>query len=476
MNITNNTEEILLLEQKVIGNILILDKEEQYKRIESININLFELEYHKMIFQIMKELKEKEEDINITTVVNKIENNSSEDVRNLTTYTAIVIYKNEIDSAINILNKNAECRNAKNILQNALQKINQNNYLDVVTEITKKIEAFEEDATKDEESQTSKMMNSYMDIIDDIFNKKSYPKWNIKILDELSNGIRPGESTVIAGPSGTGKTAIIMQIILGLVEQNKKVIFFNLEMNLKSMIKRILSHVFGISIQEIENSKDLNQEAMYNYFYALCNTGNFLLYDDIRTIEDMRRIIRIERPDFVAIDYLQLCSCNERDFYNREQEVAYISREFKELSKKFDCHIVQLSQVNADAIDHRPKGEKGLRESKAIYHSVDNCIYLWEPSETYFKNDYMNRTFIDIGGTEARLESYEEYEEMRNIKGRKLVEIIFDKQRQGRQGRSINILIGATTKYINTTFEKNIIKNNNKVVQNTNKNKKPSFK
>ena len=478
MNTENNTQ--LLLEQQVIGTLLLANKDEQIEKIESMNINLFEHEYHKMIFKIMKELIKINEEINLINIIEKINSpkkeDINEDIKILTSYSTVSVSSNQLDSIIKLLNRNAECRNAKNILQNALLKISEDNYLDIIENVTKKIEKFEDDATKDIENQSSKMLNAYMDILDDIYNQKSYPKWSIKILDDLSNGIRPGETTVIAGASGLGKTAIITQIMLGLIKQDQKVIFFNLEMNLKAIIKRILSQVFGVSIEELENSKNLDLDPMYNFFHAICNTGNFLIYDDIRTVEDIRRIIRKEKPNFVAIDYLQLCGTNEKEFFNREQEVAYISREFKEMSKKFNCHIVQLSQVNAEALDHRPKGEKGLRESKAIYHSVDNCIYLWEPSETYFKNEYMNKTFVDSGGSEAILNSYEEYERWKHTKGRKLVEIIMDKQRQGRQGRAVSIFIGAITKYTNTTFDNKVIKKNEEVKILKNTNKKPSFK
>lgn len=451
----------LLLEQSILGTILLSNKDTQIEQIESLDINLFYNEYNKSIFKTMKELIKENLTVDIILIV---ERNRHIDISYLTHLTTYTIGLSTFEDYRYQLKKNAEYRNAKNIITSAITKIDSNNYGEILGDVIKNIEKFEDNSTNNTDTNESRMLEAFYEILDNIHNEIKYPSWGIKAIDNFSIGIKPSETTVIAGASGLGKTALVTQILLNAFDQEKKILFFNLEMNIKSLLKRIYSTVFGISVDEIEKCKQniKLQEAIHDFTMALIKSDRFIIRDDVKSIEEIRRIIRKENADIIAIDYLQLCESN-REFYNREQEVAYISREFKEIAKKFNCHILQLSQVNADALDHRPRGEKGLRESKAIYHSVDNCIYLWEPTSQYF-GEYQNKVFVGKGAIETKLENYEDYEKWKKETGYKFVEIILEKQRNGRTGRGISLFEGAKNKYRETHFteEKTYTQNNNK--------------
>lgn len=440
----------LLLEQTVLGIILLSEKNDQIQQIETLNENLFDNQYNKNIFKTMIELKKEDSNIDIVLLAAK---NNNIDISYLTSLTTHITGLESFEDYVSKLIKNAEYRNAKNIITTAISNINSDNYEEILTNTIKNIEKFEDNSTKDTDTNESRMLEAFYKILDNIHNEIKYPSWGIKTLDEYSIGIKPSETTVIAGASGLGKTALISQILLNLYDQNKKVLFFNLEMNIESLLKRIYSTVFGVSVDEIEKCKNniKLQDAIHDFTIALIKSNKFIIRDDIKSIEEIRRAIRKENPDIVAVDYLQLVN-SDKEFFNREQEVAYISREFLDIAKKFDCHIIQLSQVNSEVLDHRPRGEKGLRESKAIYHSVSNCIYLWEPTSQYFK-DYEKRKFVGKGGAETILEDYDDYEKWKKETGYKFVEIILDKQRNGRVGRGISIFKGANNKYQETYFE-----------------------
>lgn len=459
MNTIENKE--LLLEQSILGTILLSDKDKQIEQVESLDINLFYNEYNKNIFKTMKELIKENLKVDIVLLAEK---NKNIDILYLTQLGTHLTGLDKFEDYIYQLKKNAEYRNAKNIITSAITKIDLNNYEEILGDVVKNIEKFEDNSTNNTDTNESRMLEAFYEILDNIHNEIKYPNWGIKAIDNFSIGIKPSETTVVAGASGLGKTALVTQILLNAFKQDKKILFFNLEMNIKSLLKRIYSTIFGISVDEIEKCKDNTklQNAIHDFTIGLIKSNRFIIRDDVKSIEEMRRIIRKENADIIAVDYLQLCESN-REFYNREQEVAYISREFKEISKKFNCHIIQLSQVNADALDHRPRGEKGLRESKAIYHSVDNCIYLWEPTSQYF-GEYENRTFIGKGAVETKLENYEDYEKWKKETGYKFVEIILEKQRNGRTGRGISLFEGANNKYKETYFteKKTYTQNNNK--------------
>lgn len=462
------TNEQLTLEQAILGSIILENNEdEKYEKIEAISEDLFTQEYNRLIFKAIKEVKNQDLDIDIVTIKAQDETIDAKYLAEITEYVTTYSF----NSYVLKLKESAEKRNVKKILTEGIAGILDGKDIeDILNKINKNISDFEKNRAKDTVSPSARMDAAFNRLIDIIHSQKEYPKWGIDVLDKYMIGVKEGETTVIAGASGLGKTAIVCQILLKIFEQNKKVLFFNLEMNIESVLARLFSHICSVPVDYILQGNFENTDAwgrIFDFYSKLAKDGNFLIMDDIRSIEDMKRYIKQEKPDVIAIDYLQLCTSNE-EYYNREQEVAAISRECKEMAKQFNCHIIQLSQVNAEVLEHRPRGEKGLRESKAIYHAVDNCIYLWEPSKQYF-GEYENRTFYH--GIEQQWNSYEDYERWKNERGVKLVEIILDKQRQGKTGRGQCLFKGDSNRYLKVNFEeKKELENTSKGNQ---KNKKP---
>jgi replicative DNA helicase len=86
----------------------------------------------------------------------------------------------------------------------------------------------------------------------------------------------------------------------------------------------------------------------------------------------------------LIIDYLQLIRPERgKSTYNREQEVAAISREMKILAKDLDVPVLLLCQLNREADkrdDHRPR-LSDLRESGAIEQDADVIIFVHRPCE-----------------------------------------------------------------------------------------------
>jgi replicative DNA helicase len=67
------------------------------------------------------------------------------------------------------------------------------------------------------------------------------------MLDEMTNGFKPGELIVIAARPAMGKTAFALNILLNAALKNKKsVAFFSLEMGSEQIADRLLSNVAQI--------------------------------------------------------------------------------------------------------------------------------------------------------------------------------------------------------------------------------------
>jgi replicative DNA helicase len=121
-------------------------------------------------------------------------------------------------------------------------------------------------------------------------------------------------------------------------------------------------------------------------------TGQFydtkLFIDDTSSISvlDLKAKARRLKREFgiglLIIDYLQLIQAGIR-VDNREQEIAYISRQLKALAKDLDIPIVVLSQLSRPQKGQEEKRPvlSDLRESGAIEQDADVVIFIHRETE-----------------------------------------------------------------------------------------------
>ena len=98
-----------------------------------------------------------------------------------------------------------------------------------------------------------------------------------------------------------------------------------------------------------------------------------------------RRLKQKYDIQMVFIDYLQLMSGGDtmKNGGNREQEISYISRQLKALSKEIGVPIMALSQLSR-AVETRGGSKRpqlsDLRESGAIEQDADMVMFVYRPS------------------------------------------------------------------------------------------------
>mgnify|MGYP001390460504 FL=1 len=206
--------------------------------------------------------------------------------------------------------------------------------------------------------------------------------FNLGHLDTFAGGMTRKEITVLGGRPGHGKTTLVINIVKGLIEQGYRVMLFNREMSNTEMLKKmVVMESNALKYGDIrrndlsENSKeefDVISETMKNKY------ENFLMFDNVRTLDDCLREIAKHKPDVVIDDYIQLIDVGGVK-EGRRFEIEKIMQEYKWICKQEDCSSILVSQLNREIekrFDPRPR-MSDYAESGVIEQTAESAMFVF---------------------------------------------------------------------------------------------------
>ena len=246
-------------------------------------------------------------------------------------------------------------------------------------------------------------------------------------LDKTISGLNKGNLIVLGARPSVGKSTLALNIALNTaMNENKRTIFFSLEMSTDELTEKLLSSIAEVSVEGIDKSEDgerkyselLKAEEKLKKTKLMLNDTAGLSIANIKAIS--RKIKRKGGLDFIVIDYLQLMSHSKE--YNKSttnDKVASISKGLKQLAKDLDVPVLVLSQLNREGgkRDVRPN-LTNLRDSGAIEQDADvvmllhrdlkeeNGIILIEKN----RHGKLGEVFISLKGEVSTFKEIEEYE------------------------------------------------------------------
>src|SRR6188472_3822051 len=203
-------------------------------------------------------------------------------------------------------------------------------------------------------------------------------------LDELTNGLHPGQMIVVAARPAVGKSTLGIDIArAAAIKHNMAAAVFSLEMSRTEITMRILSAEATIQLQDLRKGLK-NQEQWTKLARIMGKISNAPLFiDDSPNMSLMeirakcRRLKQQHNLRLVVIDYLQLMTSGKK-VESRQQEVAEFSRALKLLAKELEVPVIAISQLNRGSeqrTDKKPQ-MSDLRESGSIEQDADIVILL----------------------------------------------------------------------------------------------------
>lgn len=219
---------------------------------------------------------------------------------------------------------------------------------------------------------------------------------NIKDIDR-NLMIERGDLVLIGARPAIGKTSFALQIAREYSKNNKKGLFFSLEMTKDKLINRILIAETGIDNTRFRYGSLYNEEEeKLNKKVREIESWNLIIEDKpALSLLQIEAMATIEQPDYIIIDYLGLVKLAEKD--TRNNELGGVSRGLKSLAKKLNIPIIALHQLSR-AVESR--GNKrpmlsDLRDSGELEQDADIILFIYR--DAYYTKNYDNKEVeIDI--------------------------------------------------------------------------------
>lgn len=210
-------------------------------------------------------------------------------------------------------------------------------------------------------------------------------------VDQLLDGFRPGDLSLVAGRPGMGKTSFLLAVALHVTRRlGKRTLFFNLEMDGEQLVQRILSAMTRIDSKRIQR-RQLSDEEMPRFLESvgrLAETPLLIDDDPILTVSKFEAKCRREQlergVDFIILDYVQLLE-SERKYNNKVAEQSEISRRLKLAARSLGVPVLaaaQLSRAVESRKDKRPM-LSDLRDSGTWEQDASVVAFLYRDEYYY---------------------------------------------------------------------------------------------
>ena len=386
-------------EQSVLGSML-LDKSAIGEVTEILKGGEFYRESHKILFSAIMEIYEKDEPVDMVTLVDLLRSKDKLEAVGGISYISSLV--NSVPTTANVKSY-AKIVEEKSILRNLIVSSSdiiekcytQDDVEDVLSSAEKNIFDISQKKDRGDFEHVSTVISRSFDEIEKLYKTKGeitgIPT-GFTELDTKTSGFHKGDMVLIAARPSMGKTAFELNVAVNAaLKAGKSVALFSLEMSKEQLVYRMLCSEANIDAQKLRTG-NLTDEEWINLARAAGPLANSKIYIDDTpaiTVSEVRskcRRLKIERGvDIIMIDYLQLMS-GSRQTDSRQQEVSDISRALKALAKEMEAPVIALSQLSrAPEIraDHRPI-LSDLRESGSIEQDADIVMFL-------YRDDYYNK-------------------------------------------------------------------------------------
>lgn len=236
--------------------------------------------------------------------------------------------------------------------------------------------------------------------------------------------IKIHDSVVLAADTGAGKSSLAINFLNDL-NDDYPVLYFNLEMDSLTILRRLVAIQTGIELDRIEGyQKDTHTAGAVNSaLRAITSRKPLQIIKDVYALEDMEGIIKKttedrKDPTIVIVDHSLLVQTKEKKVNGRYERFTYISEELRRISRLYNIVLFILLQQSREGKkdDTEPPKNSSLKESGSWENDATQIMFLWYDPNARRKKLIITKNRNGDGGSfllnyEKRTQTYTEAKE-----------------------------------------------------------------
>jgi len=199
------------------------------------------------------------------------------------------------------------------------------------------------------------------------------------------NPMRGGHLVIVGGRTSSGKSLVGLDMARNCaLRLGRPALVASMEMRRPEIMERLVAATASVPLDALQDRPSEEQWNKIRTARARIADAPLWLDDNPhQSIGSLRRLVRRHKPALLVVDYLQLVATANTDPRFRQNAVAALVWDLKQLAADEDLPVVALAQLNRDP-DKRRGGIPSisdLRESGAIEHCADVILLLHRRDE-----------------------------------------------------------------------------------------------
>lgn len=412
MNLIGATEYELETEKNVLGAVFL--DPNVIDDIVFLESRDFLSTRHQQIYRVMRWLDERNKPIDITTVVELYMQHNKMDEMSVTYLAELasscpsaarVVSYAEIVRSRAIRRRGADVGERIANLQHEEFESDE----DYFTEIERLVS----EVRPQEDGKMMSLADSRAGYFEHLVKKAEFVPTGFTKYDKWARGLWRGWLFVSAGRPSVGKTAMLLQRIMG-VAKTGPVIVYSQEMDKNQLFDRMISNLTGIQYGKIKDKNlNANEFGLIEKTYKELEKLPIYVQDSSGvSIEEVRATARRFKRRYgqlamIAVDYLQIMNIPQRKSETRAQAVGNVTTTAKQIAREMNCCFMMLSQMTRESDNFKKPQLSHLKESSSIEQDADVVEFLWhDPNDVVQQGKVIQQFFAkgrDIGINEFKL-------------------------------------------------------------------------
>ncbi|MFB6225806.1 MAG: replicative DNA helicase [Candidatus Paceibacteria bacterium] len=387
-------------EMSLLGSILI-EEDSIYKIGDEIQTEDFYKQKHKTIYKAMMDLFSNNEQIDVLTLGNRLEEKDSLEQIGGKSY--LTELSNTVPTAAHI-EEYANIVQKKSIIRELLESAHEISKLgydeesqdldELLDQAQERIFSVGKRYLQEDFTDIRTVLDKAFERIDDLHDNQGELRGiptGFEKLDDILAGFQSSDLIILAARPSVGKTSLALDFARhAAVEADVPVGMFSLEMSKEQLVDRLLCAQAEVNLWKLRTG-NLSDKPESNDFSQIGNAMGILseapIYIDdtagstameIRT--KARRLKAEHDLGMIIVDYLQLMEPHKKSSSrNRVQEVSQMSRNLKALAREVNVPVLALSQLSRAVEKNKPAIPKlsHLRDSGSIEQDADVVMFIY---------------------------------------------------------------------------------------------------